>query len=693
VTDLSVSPSVDAFDQVDDLDDLSANPSTATPFGEVVQARLSRRSVLTGSMLAAAGFMTSRLVADVPSAYAAPAAPADPSRLLGYTAVPLSTKDEIVVPRGYTARPFVPWGTPILRDLPAFSPGTPGAPGFTGRGGNTAAQQAQQLGMHHDGMHFFAIGGAKKRGRQRGLLVINHEYTDESYLHTGEYQRRPDPKDATKTISYAAGERANWTAEMVRKSQAAHGVSVVEVRRSSRTGQWEAVRSGRNRRITATTRMAFSGPAAGHRLLRTSADPRGETPLGTINNCSHGYTPWGTYLACEENFNGYFAVQRSTDPAAPFKDYTPEQQALLARYGGFSDSSYNWSTHDPRFAVTPAQAQEPHRFGWVVEIDPFAPDSTPVKRTALGRLKHEGAFVHVADDGRVVVYMGDDQANDYAYKFVSAQPFAQMRSRGVSPLDEGTLYVARFNEDGSGTWLPLVQGQGPLTAANGFADQGDVLVKTRLAADALRATPMDRPEWTSVDPNTGVVYLTLTNNSSRTSPNGPNPRVLTDSSGKTIGNPFGQVVRWEEAGGDHTATSFRWELFVLAGAGRDSGDGSTVAPEDAFGSPDGMWVDPDSRVWIQTDGRQPESANDQMLAANPFVRDASGTPEIKRFLTGVIECEVTGVITTPDQRTMFINIQHPGEDGGSTWPRLDGLTTPRSSTVVITKDDGGVIGT
>jgi secreted PhoX family phosphatase len=291
--------------------------------------------------------------------------------------------------------------------------------------------------------------------------------------------------------------------------------------------------------------------------------------------------------------------------------------------------------------------------------------------------------------------MGDDQAGDYAYKFVSADDWQAMRARGVSPLDEGTLYVARFADDGGGTWLPLVFGQGPLTPANGFTDQGDVLVKTRLAADALGATPMDRPEWTSVAPD-GMVYLTLTNNSGRrpTTTNGPNPRALTNADGQQIGNPWGQIVRWMEAGNDHRATTFTWDLFLLAGQGRDSGTGdqSTIAKDDAFGSPDGLWVDPDNRVWIQTDGRQPEEANDQMLAANPFVRDEAGVPEIKRFFTGVVNCEVTGVITTPDQRTMFVNLQHPGEGGGSTWPRLDGLTVPRSGTVVITKDDGGTIG-
>ena len=681
--------------ELDDLDDVSANPSTATPFGEVVHARLSRRSVLSGGMIAAAGFLSTRLVADLPAARAAGArAQAAPTGagLLGFEPVPLGYGDEIVVPRGYTARPFVPWGTPILGEMPAFVPGTPGAPGHDDTG-NTADQQAQQMGMHHDGMHFFPIG-RPGRARQRGLLVINHEYTDEEFLHTGELQpERPDPANSERTLSWTKAERPNWTAEMVRKSQAAHGVSVIEIRRSSETGAWELVPSGRNRRITATTPMAFSGPAAGHRLVQTGADPAGTTPVGTVNNCSMGYTPWGTYLACEENFNGYFAVETSNDADNPFSAYSEEQQQLLKRYGGFSDSSYNWSTHDPRFQVTPEEPNEPHRFGWCVEIDPFDPASTPVKRTALGRLKHEGAFVHVTQGDRVVVYMGDDQANDYAYKFVSADSFRAMRDRGVSPLDEGTLYVATFNDDGSGTWLPLVHGQGPLTAENGFADQGDVMVKTRLAADALGATPMDRPEWTSVDPNNGTVYLTLTNNSSRTTPNGPNPRVLKDASGKNLGNPFGQIVRWEEAGGDHAATSFRWDLFLLAGQGRDSGDQSTIQEEDAFGSPDGMWVDPDSRVWIQTDGRQPAGANDQMLAANPFVTDSAGAPEIKRFLTGVVNCEVTGVITTPDQRTMFINIQHPGDGGGSTWPHDEPIQTPRAATVVITKDDGGIIGT
>jgi secreted PhoX family phosphatase len=422
--------------------------------------------------------------------------------------------------------------------------------------------------------------------------------------------------------------------------------------------------------------MSFAGPAAGHRLLRTTADPEGVRPVGTVNNCSHGVTPWRTYLTCEENFNGYFRVVPGP--------YGAEQAALTSRYGVGGDRNL-WGTRDERFVVTPAEPNEPNRFGWVVEIDPFDPDSTPVKRTALGRVKHEGAFVHVSRGGRVVVYTGDDQVNEYVYKFVSSANWQSLRARGRSPLDEGTLYVARFDDDGSGQWLPLLHGRGPLTGANGFADQGDVLVKTRLAASAVGATRMDRPEWATVDANTGMVYLTLTNNTSAAKvENAANPRTP---------NRWGHIIRWEEAGGDHAATTFRWDLFLVAGQGRSSGDGSTVADDDAFGSPDGLWADPDGRVWIQTDGSQPTGANDQMLAANPYRTDEAGAPEVRRFLTGVRNCEVTGVVTTPDQRTMFVNIQHPGEGGGSTWPRIGGITTPRSATVIVTKDDGGVIGT
>jgi len=654
ITSPTPNPAVSDLDVWDD--DASLNPTTANHLDELVERRLSRRSVLSGGMAVAAGFLAGGVLGAGPAAADRGRSTARPDRLLGFDPVPLSTADDVVVPAGYTARPFIPWGTPILGSMPAFMPGTPPLV----PGGNTAADQEQQVGMHHDGMHFFPLRPGAK-GSRRGLLVVNHEYTDEGALHTG------DP-----TTPPAKGQ---YTLEMVRKSQAAHGVSVVEVAQGP-DGEWQVVVGGYNRRITANTPMAFSGAAAGHRLLRTSADPAGTSPRGTINNCSHGVTPWNTYLTCEENFNGYFRVDAGA--------YTGEQSALMARYGVGGDRNH-WATNDSRFVVTPAEPNEANRFGWVVEIDPRDPSSTPVKRTALGRVKHEGAFVHTTKGGRVVVYTGDDQVNEFVYKFVSAGNWASMRARGISPLDEGTLYVAKFNEDGTGEWLPLVHGAGPLIAANGFADQGDVLVKTRLAATALGATPMDRPEWTTVDANTGTVYLTLTNNtSSGKVENAANPRKP---------NRWGHIIGWSEAGNDHTATTFTWDILLLAGPG-DGADGSTIDAADAFGSPDGLWADADGRLWIQTDGSQPEGANDQMLAANPYLRDESGAPELRRFFTGVVNCEVTGVVTTPDQRTMFVNIQHPGEgSGGSTWPRLDGIDTPRSATVVVTKDDGGVIGT
>jgi secreted PhoX family phosphatase len=658
---VSTGPTVD---QSSDPDDRPSNPSHGRHFAEIVEARLSRRAVLAGGMFAAAGFLTTSLVGP-PAAVAAPPGQgrnpgAGGAPLLGYEAIPLGYGDEVVVPRGYSAVPFIPWGTPILGSYPAFVPGSPDA-GVAG--GNTAEDQAEQIGMHHDGMHFFPIG----KGSTRGLLVVNQEYTDEFYLHTGAYAE-----------DYTEIGRDSYTAEMVRKSQNAHGVSVVEVKRAGQ--KWKVERSDLNRRITANTEMSVAGPAAGNELLRTAADAEGSTPLGTFNNCSHGVTPWDTYLTCEENFNGYFGIEGEREEGFELATaFEPEDAELLERYGVGGDR-FNWGTQDSRFVVSRENPHEPNRFGWVVEIDPREPDSTPVKRTALGRLKHEGAFVQTAENGHVVVYMGDDQVDEYVYKFVSAGTWESVRESGTSPLDEGILYVAHFHDDGSGTWLPLVHGQGPLTGDN-FADQGEVLVKTRLAADALGATPMDRPEWTTVDPTNGTVYLTLTNNSGRQTTNAANPRAE---------NRWGQIVRWEEAGGDHTATTFTWDLFLLAGPPES---GATIDGEDAFSSPDGLWADDDGRIWIQTDGTQPLEANDQMLAADPTTVDADGVPQIKRFLTGVIGCEVTGVITTPDQRTMFVNLQHPGEEGGSTWPHDDEFDTPRSATVVITKDDGGVIGT
>ncbi|MDQ3738719.1 MAG: DUF839 domain-containing protein, partial [Actinomycetota bacterium] len=374
-----------------DEDDVALNPTADRHFNDLVAARISRRTVMGGGLAAAAAFLAGASLSSGTATAAGrggngkgrSGAHAHKTELLGFTAIPPGYGDEVVVPEGYSARAFIPWGTPILGSYPAFVPGTPPLV----PGGNTAAQQAQQIGMDHDGIHYFPLGRGP-RGSERGLLVLNNEATLEGYLHTG---------------TSVEPTRAQYTADMVLKSQNAHGVSVVEITRSA-GGEWNVVRGTYNRRFTANTPMTTSGPAAGHRLLRTPVDPEGRTPLGTFNNCAHGYTPWGTYLTCEENFNGYFRL----DPGP----YDAEHAALNTRYGVGGDR-YNWTTHDDRFVVSADDPNEPHRFGWVVEIDPFDPTSTPVKRTALGRMKHEGAFVHTGKGGRAVIYMGDDQTNEY----------------------------------------------------------------------------------------------------------------------------------------------------------------------------------------------------------------------------------------------------------------------------------------
>lgn len=636
------------FDPNDDPDDVSTNPSTQTPFSELVAHQLSRRNVLIGGLATAAATFLAPAAGALAAPGGRPGAPAEPGAgrregLLGFTAITPSEDDRIRLPEGYTADVLIPWGTAIRPGGPAWS--------LT----NTADEQREQVGSGHDGMHFFPLGAGPK-GSRRGLLVLNHEYTN---------------ADVTASTPGDAAARA-------RKDMAAHGVSVVEI--ADVAGTWEVVESPLARRVTAETPMTLTGPAAGHRLVTTASDPAGRTVYGTVNNCAHGVTPWGTYLTCEENFQGYFrAADTADDPSLPVEER--EQRRLDRRLGVTSNNGRGWQAADPRFDLrTEGQRQEVNRFGWVVEIDPFDPDATPAKRTALGRFKHEGATITEGRGKRVVVYLGDDQAGDYLYKFVGDGNWTSQRARGRSPLDHGTLYVARFDEDGRGSWLPLTHGTGPLTAANGFADQGEVLVKTRLAADALGATPMDRAEWTAVDPRSGDVYFTLTNNSSTTAPaNAANPRRP---------NPDGHIIRIAEARADNASTDrFAWDIYLLAGTGEGTGDGSTIPADQAFGSPDGLWFDPSGRLWIQTDGRQPIASNDQMLASDPE------TNELRRFLTGPKDCEVTGVVTTPDQRTMFVNIQHPGngDPAVSNWPE-GGDSHPRAATVVIRREEGGVIG-
>ena len=624
-----------------------------------------RRQWLHGGLGLALGALFAPMAPIGAVAQAAGVAAAAGGSKLGFKPVPPSTADTVVVPEGYTAQVIAPWGDPV--GLAA------GQPAFRPDAGNTAAEQAQQFGMHHDGLHFYPLDGAAGPTRL-GLLVMNHEYVDDGLLHT----------DGT----------AAWSAAKVAKSQAAHGISVSEWRLDD-IGRWAPVRPSRHaRRITASTPFAIGGPAAGHPLMRTAADPAGRTVLGTIANCASGATPWGTYLSGEENWAGYF-----DGPELPDAD----QRRWDMRRRGWA----RWAAHDERFDAA-RHPNEFHRFGWVVEVDPMDPASTPVKRTALGRAVHEGAWVAVTADGHAVVYSGEDAAFEYLYKFVSRDRIrpagngltAAQANREL--LDHGTLYVARFDADGTGRWLPLVHGQGPLTAAHGFADQGEVVIKARQASDRLGGTPLDRPEWLAIDPVRREVYCALTNNSERGAAGKPGP----DAANPRAANTMGQIIRWRE-GGDFDGTSFRWDHLLLAGhpaAERPESRGNVKG--DGFGCPDGLYIDGRGVLWIDTDvsprhlnqGEMAAFGNNQMLACDPV------TGEVRRFLTGPVGCEITGCSITPDGRTMFVNVQHPGESAGeradparpervSSWPGGPGSGRPRSATVAVRRRDGGVIGT
>lgn len=538
----------------DEISNHSVNPV----FSEVVSAFMSRRRFLQMGMVAGAAVSFPYLVKPE-NAFAAKANPSALSKAvsLGFTSIPVSTADTVTVPEGYIARPFYRWGDAvgIKGNLPEFK--------FDAS--NTTDEQAAQAGMHHDGMAWFSLPQGKENPAH-GLLALNHEYIDNGMLF----------KDGT----------ANWDLDKARKGQNAMGISVIEVKKDN-VG-WQVVRpSSFARRITVNTPMQLSGPARHQALMKTAADPQGEVVLGTMQNCANGKTPWGTYLTCEENWSDIFVKK------AP-------RNVLEKRYGiSDSDESYRWNEVDERFSVDKTP-NEPNRFGWVVEIDPYDPTSTPRKHTALGRFKHEGAAVTLAGDNRVVVYMGDDQKFEYIYKFISENKYDPGdRKANMQLLESGTLYVARFNDDGSGDWLPLIFGENGLDQSKGFDNQGDLLIKTRLAADTVGATKMDRPEWIAVDTHAkGSVYCTLTNNSDR----GKEGKAPVDAANPRANNQFGHIMHWREERADPASAKFTWNILVLAGR-TDSDDpkakGSMQGAE--FGSPDGLSFDHRGVLWIQTD--------------------------------------------------------------------------------------------
>lgn len=675
---------------------------------------------------------------------------------LDFTAVAKNRNDIVTVPTGYTASVLYRCGDPLAAGVAAYA--------NDGTDGNFA----QRAGDNHDGMSFFGLaasGTSPDAGNStRGLLVLNHEYINPGYLHVA----GQTIVNRTRTVE----------AEVVKEIEA-HGVSVVEVTRAGNTGAWSYVQaSALNRRVTPNTPVAFSGPVKGDAMLRTVYSKDGTTGRGTINNCANGALPWGDYATCEENWAGYFR-RDAGDAAVRTAAGTPKQNVSLARYGIGEGAAGNhlWSTVTAadatstvyrRWNATAAAGlatdgtadfrNEPYTFGWVVEVDPYNPASTPRKRTALGRMAHEGVMPgRVIAGVRPAFYMGDDARNEYIYKFVSATAWAaadatpgDRLATGDKYLDTGTLYVAKFNADGTGQWLPLLFGQNGLDANNAtypFASQADVLANARLAGDALGATPMDRPEWTAVNPVNGEMYCTLTNNSNRrgvassssTRAIDPaNPRAYVDTrtdGGSNSGNANGHVVRLREANDSTESLTFSWDVYAFgARAGADAANVnlSGLDATNDFSSPDGLWFGLPTNaggqaaplLFVQTDdGAYTDITNCMMLIGMPgrvgdgttksvtssFGGTATTTARIgaapgaklKRFLVGPKECEVTGITSTADGRSIFINIQHPGEDGNyanitSNWPQSQATGTgtgrPRAATVVITKNDGGVVG-
>ncbi len=639
------------------LDDQAINPSANVSLEQLVDR--SRRNLLKGGMgLAALGFLGGSLGACRSAVQS--------ESLIGFKGIATQLDpafDSVQVAPGYSARTFFCWGDAVMADAPEWNPDA------------TDDWQAQlkQAGDNHDGMHFFPF---PENPDSHGLLVMNHEYVNPPLHPNG--------------MTFTDGKRP---LDEVRKEQAAHGVSVIEVKKDAQ-GQWQRVMPSRyNRRISGMTPMAVGGPLAGNDALKTASDPSGREIIGTLNNCSSGFTPWGTYLVCEENWHNYFVNHDAEDMAkrVSHKRYGIEGKGLSKLYG--------WETADARFNATPDPAQphgghvhEPNRFGWVVEVDPFDPASKPVKRTAFGRYCRECSVLSLGDDGRMAFYSGDDTKGEYVYKFVpNGRYVAGDDQANRRLLDDGTLYVARFNADGSGEWLALVHGQNGLTTEKGFADQAEVLLNARAAGDHVGATPMDRPEWVAVHPRSREVYVTLTNNDNR------GIKWPTDKANPRPVNLHGQILRWSEAGADPTATAFTWEVFLLAGEqpGAKGAKGEPVPANltgtingDIFSSPDGLAFDNAGRLWIETDYGDDEAAmqamgTNQLLCADPRNR------EVRRFLVGPRGCEITGITWSPDYRAMWINVQHPE----LSFPASDGKTRPRASTVLITKDDGGIIGT
>ncbi len=647
--------------QLEEADGDGRNASANPTMGEIVSRRFSRRSFLQGSLAVSAIAATVSPVALM----TADKARAASGSAFSFPEVEAGVDARHHVAEGYDADVLLRWGDALFPDSPDFDPAN-----------QRAEAQARQFGYNNDYVGFIPIDGAA----DHGLLVVNHEYTNPHLMFPG-----------LVTVVDGKVEQGPLSKEQVDIEMAAHGGTIVEIRRVD--GKWQVVRDGAsNRRITVDTEMQLTGPAAGHDRLKTSADSTGTRVIGTFNNCSGGVTPWGTYIMAEENFHGYFMGDL---PAGH------TEAANYERYG-VPEGSYEWGRFYDRFDLS-KEPNEPNRFGWIVEVDVEDPNSVPKKRTALGRTKHEGAESIVAKNGKVVFYLGDDERFDYVYKFVTDGTYnPDDRAANMDLLDNGTLYVARFEEDGSMEWLPLVHGEGPLTVGNGFASQADVVIETRRAADLLGATKMDRPE--DVQPNevNGKVYVMLTNNTKRKADevDGANPRAE---------NAFGHIIEIAEADGDFTATSGKWEVLLKCGDPAVAEVGATFSTDTTkngwFGMPDNCAVDSAGRLWVSTDGNNNKATGrtDGLWAVDT---EGEARATSKLFFRVPVGAELCGPLFAPDDETAFVAVQHPGDGGeewdghgrpsyyedlSTRWPDFKDDMPVRPSVLAITRIGGGKI--
>lgn len=709
--------------------ELDNNTSNNIHFRDILEQRISRRSLITKTASGAAALaMASSLTGcndDDNSSTTTPPTTIKKPEKLTFKPVAKNLNDIVTVPEGYEANVLYAMGDSIN---PAYAEwddnNVPTGLSFQFRSGDC-----------HDGMSYFGLNGSTQKydakAADRGLLVMNHEYINPTFLH---------PKGATKVD----GRRPED--EVIREVNA-HGVSIIELKKDSKTQKVEIVKNSvLNRRITAATVMDFGGIVAGNELVTTKYSPVAKQTRGTHNNCGNGYTPWGTYLTTEENYIGYFVRNKGDDAKR-----TAAEIVALNRYGlkDGASSRYGWETaigslqeqdlYDRwNASVTANSATQDYRnsantFGWIVEIDPFDRSQNPVKRTSLGRFAHEDCRASRLIEGEnLAFYMGDDSRGEYIYKFVSdakwdAKDVNGGYRAGDKYMNSGKLYVAKFNNDGTGQWIELAYGKNGLTNTNAvypFKSQAEVTTFARLAGDAVGATKMDRPEWVAVNPENGEVYVTLTNNSNRGTAHAldaANPRNYVDPEGGK-GNVNGHIIRFHEKDNKTTAESFTWDIYLFGAEAKMASNINLSGLNDNndLSSPDGMWFDPRGVLWIQTDdGAYTDTTNCMMLAALPgkvgdgakattsagqeTIVGAKVTDEnLRRFLTGPKECEITGVTMTPDFKAIFINVQHPGEDSKSYstptshWPATqkdpnNKTARPRSATVVITRKDGGLI--